>query len=116
MTRRPSLRIRSIPAIIRPPRIWSDGGAGSALALPPPLAGKGGEGEATGFEQAAPPPSLQPKSDLSDFGPLLMPKSGKPDFGAGGGGAPVQCLPHNGEGNRPCRLRRRFPRAEDVRK
>ena len=51
-------------------------------ARPPPLAGEGGEGEATSTEQAASPsPALQPKSDLSDFGRLIVPKSGKPDFG-----------------------------------
>jgi len=56
--------------------------SGTAPAHPPPLAGEGGEGEATSTEQAASPsPTLQPKSDLSDFGPLSIPKSGKPDFG-----------------------------------
>src|ERR1700722_13029660 len=56
-------------------------------ALPPPLAGEGGEGEAPRSEQAASPsPALQPKSDLSDFGRLMMPKSGKPDFGCKRGG------------------------------
>src|SRR5437870_1075206 len=29
-------------------------------------------------------PTSQPKSDLSDFGPPIVPKSGKPDFGARG--------------------------------
>src|SRR5207302_2335560 len=52
------------------------------VSSPPRLAGGGGEGEATSTEQAASPsPALQPKSDLSDFGRLMVPKSGKPDFG-----------------------------------
>jgi len=34
----------------------------------------------------------QPKSDLSDFGPPIVPKSGKPDFGCTRGeGARAQC-------------------------
>src|SRR5712671_6616780 len=46
----------------------------------------------------------QPKSDLSDFGPVLRPKSGKPEFGClrregrgEGGSAHARCLenPHH---------------------
>jgi hypothetical protein len=59
---------------------WQGGRA--QCVRPPPLAGEGGEGEATGTEQAASPsPALQPKSDLSDFSPLSVPNSGRPDFG-----------------------------------
>src|SRR5207302_2616306 len=59
---------------------------GTVPALPPPLAGEGGDGEATSTEQAASPsPALQPKSDLSDFGRSTVPKSGRPDSGARAG-------------------------------
>jgi hypothetical protein len=49
----------------------------------PPHAGEGGEGEAAcaSVRGLAPFLTLHPKSDLSDFGPLIVPKSGKPDFG-----------------------------------
>src|ERR1700758_3787251 len=58
---------------------------GNARAPLPPCGG-GREGEATDTEQAASPsPALQPKPDLSDFGRPIVPKSGKPDFGASGG-------------------------------
>ena len=34
------------------------------------------------YEEApAPQPSPEPKSDISDFGQLQMPNSGKPEFG-----------------------------------
>src|SRR5713226_9258118 len=54
----------------------------SAPASSPPLAGERQRGGAAcACICCFPLPALQPKLDLSDFGPLLMPKSGKPDFG-----------------------------------
>jgi hypothetical protein len=56
--------------------------AQAQVPAPSPACAEGGEGEATRTEQAtSPSPALQPKSDLSDFGSLLVPKSGRPDFG-----------------------------------
>ncbi len=56
--------------------------ARTAPALPPPPAGEGGEGAGLAHARVASPSlSLQPKSDLSDFGQSIVPKSGKPDFG-----------------------------------
>ncbi len=55
--------------------------ATAALASSPPLAGerqRGGSGERG--ESGAPSPPSNQKSDISDFGRLKMPKSGKPDF------------------------------------
>ena len=51
--------------------------------LPPPLAGEGwGGGDLARIFACAPSLSLQPKSDLSDFGRLIeRPNSGLPEFG-----------------------------------
>ena len=53
-------------------------------ALPLPIWGEGwGEGGTGKTERLKPltPPLSQPKSDLSDFGQLKVPNSGKPEFG-----------------------------------
>src|SRR5262249_32924093 len=58
--------------------LWGDDGATSS---PPPLAGEG-QGGGTQSDKASPSPTLQPKSDVSDFGRLTTrPSSGTPGFG-----------------------------------
>jgi len=56
------------------------------------MARKSGEGVKF-FERAEPPtPALSPpKSDISDFGHLTVPHSGKPEFGSGEGADQVRC-------------------------
>jgi hypothetical protein len=73
----------------------SPGGGGS----PPKAAGWGDINKSHGCAVSPPPDRFrfakavdlppQPKSDLSDFGHLKMPNSGKPEFGWGGGGETV---------------------------